>query len=100
MPLGASEPPIWLGHAPGPWADLGAFTFFSIRVIIRLGLVSSSLVADIPPPLKSGMSLCRSSWKLLTEMKKGLPSRQLKRHLGPLDENLLHWVRPRGPAVL
>ena len=47
MPLGASEPPIWLGHAPGPWADLGAFTFFSIRVIIRMGLVSSSLVADI-----------------------------------------------------
>ena len=47
MPLGASEPPIWLGHAPGPWADLGAFTFFSIRVTIRVGLVGSSLVADI-----------------------------------------------------
>ena len=57
-------------------------------------------VADILPIFRTGMSPCWCSWKLLAKLLERLPSRQLRRGMGPLDQALRHRSRSSCPAAL
>ena len=89
----------WPTQSLGP--DFPCSSLFSPRrAVFTCQRHGRRQVADIPPIFRTSMSPCWCSRKLLAKLLERLPSRQLRRGMGPLDQALRQRPRSSCPAAL
>jgi hypothetical protein len=97
QPLWATHTPVGLSLPCGPctcfWQRISFTSFSIVCCVTSSGAHISSLLRNVMPP-------CQSMGKLLMQLLQRLPRHERFRHMGPLDQPLLHVMIARRPATL